>query len=83
MTDAHFELAQPTSFECDDREANADASEYWAKDYSDVDPSDMWASRNEAIEQIKSSWESASEAAQCGDWEELETAMDALGELDA
>jgi hypothetical protein len=77
---SHMEAAQN---ECNDREAKADESEHWAKDYAEVDPAEMWATRNEAIDMIKASWDDASEAAKTGDWEALESAMGELAELDA
>ena len=77
---AHLEAAQN---ECNQREANAGESEHWARDYADMDPADMWAQRNEAIDLVKSSWDEAAEAAKSGDWEVLVSAMDGLDELDA
>ena len=77
---AHMEAAQN---ECSNREALADESEHWARDYADVDPADMWATRNEAIDMIKSSWDDAAHAAKSCDWEALVSAMDELNELDA
>lgn len=77
---SHMEAAEN---ECDRREANASNSEHWAREHAEVDPADMWATRNEAIHMIKSSWDAAAEAAKAGDWEALESAMDELADIDA
>ena len=63
--------------------ANAEESEYWAKDYAEVDPVDLWNGRAEAIDMVKASWEEAAEAAAVGDWDSLVTAMEELQEVDA
>ena len=77
---SHIQAAEN---ECDHREANAEQSEHWAREHADVDPADMWATRNKAIVTIKSSWDAAAEAAKAGDWEALESVMDELVEIDA
>ena len=69
--------------ECEERAANAEESEYWAKDYAEVDPVDLWNGRAEAIDMVKASWEEAAEAAAVGDWDSLVTAMEELQEVDA
>ena len=69
--------------ECEERAANAEDSEYWAKDYAEVDPVELWNGRAEAIDMVKASWEEAAEAAAVGDWDSLVTAMEELQEVDA
>ena len=69
--------------ECEERASNAEDSEYWAKDYAEVDPVDLWNGRAEAIDMVKASWEEAAEAAAVGDWDSLVTAMEELQEVDA
>jgi hypothetical protein len=69
--------------ECEERASNAEDSEYWAKDYAEVDPVDLWNRRAEAIDMVKASWEEAAEAAAVGDWDSLVTAMEELQEVDA
>lgn len=68
--------------ECDLREANAGESEHWSNDYADEDAAEKWERRSEAIDQIMYEWEDAASAAVDKDWEELETRLESLCELD-
>lgn len=69
--------------ECEDRAVKAEDSEHWSNDYSDVDRMEMWQTRHETIDVIKSSWEEAAEAAQEKDWEAFEEALMGVEEIDA
>jgi hypothetical protein len=69
--------------ECEDRVVKAEESEHWANDYDEVDRVELWQTRQEAIDQVKSSWEEAADAAKTMDWEAFEEALMGLEEVDA
>lgn len=75
---AYLDAAQD---ECDERAAAAEESDFWAKDYADIDPSEMWEGRSQAIEEIKPSWNEAATSAIEGKWDDLVANFDALEEV--
>ena len=75
---AYLDAAQD---ECDERAAAAEESDFWAKDYADIDPSEMWENRSQAIEEIKPSWNEAATSAFEGKWDDLVANLEALEEV--
>ena len=75
---AYLDAAQD---ECDERAAAAEESDFWAKDYADIDPSEMWQDRSQAIEEIKPSWNEAATSAIEGEWDDLVANLEALEEV--
>ena len=69
--------------ECEVRSAKAEAAEHWSNDYAEVDRAEMWTTRQEAIDLVKSSWEECAEAAMTKNWEAFEGALGELAEIDA
>ena len=67
--------------ECDERAAAAEESDFWAKDYAEIDPSEMWEGRAQAIEEMKPSWIEAATAAMEGKWDELVANLCAIEEV--
>ena len=75
---------QAAQEECEDRAERAGQAEpFWAQDYADEDPVDMWDRRNQAIELAKDSWDNAAQAAMDKDWESFAALLTDLLEVDA
>ena len=77
---AYLEAAQD---ECEDRAAKAEEAEpFWAQDYADEDPVEMWTRRGEAIDIAKESWDNAAQAATEKDWESFAEHLTDLMEVE-
>lgn len=69
--------------ECELRAAKADQTmPFWALDYAEEDPVDMWTRRAEAIDIAKESWESAAHLAKEKDWESFVASLEDLMEVE-
>lgn len=77
---AYMEVAQE---ECEARASKAEETmPFWAQEYADEDPAEMWTHRAEAIDIAKESWENAAQFAKEKDWDAFAASLSELMEIE-